>query len=151
MSIISIAIQKGGSRKTTTVINLSTMLTLKHNKSVGKPISESPKTKGSRAKQIYRIDLSMFISKYIGETEKNLERVFVNAELKNWILLFDEADVLFGKRTNVRDAHDKYANQEVSYLLKRIKNFKGIALFSFKDGSILSTEILTRFHAIYNC
>jgi hypothetical protein len=71
-------------------------------------------------KDVYKIDLSMVVSKYIGETEKNLELLFARAEDKGWILFFDEADALFGKRTSVRDAHDKYANQEVSYLLQRI-------------------------------
>ncbi len=64
-------------------------------------------------KDVYRIDLSQIVSKYIGETEKNLEKVFSKAENKDWILFFDEADALFGKRTNVKDAHDRYANQEV--------------------------------------
>ncbi len=74
-------------------------------------------------KDIYRIDLSQIVSKYIGETEKNLEKVFAKAEHKDWILFFDEADALFGKRTNVQNAHDRYANQEVSYLLQRIEDF----------------------------
>src|SRR5690606_39095369 len=67
-------------------------------------------------KDVFRIDLSQVVSKYIGETEKNLEKVFKKAEHKDWILFFDEADALFGKRSNVQNAHDKYANQEVSYL-----------------------------------
>ena len=81
-------------------------------------------------KDIYRIDLSAVVSKYIGETEKNLDKVFNLAENKNWILFFDEADALFGKRTNVQDAHDKYANQEVAYLLQRIEVFNGIVLIT---------------------
>jgi ATPase family associated with various cellular activities (AAA) len=71
-------------------------------------------------RDVYRVDLSTVVSKFIGETEKNLASLFDKAEDKNWILFFDEADSLFGKRTNVRDAHDKYANQEVSYLLQRV-------------------------------
>ena len=67
-------------------------------------------------KDVFRIDLSRVVSKYIGETEKNLSRLFDKAENKNWILFFDEADALFGKRTEIHDAHDKYANQEVAYL-----------------------------------
>ncbi|MFC1879734.1 ATP-binding protein [Chloroflexota bacterium] len=66
-------------------------------------------------RKVFRIDLSTVVSKYIGETEKNLAGLFDKARSKNWILFFDEADALFGKRTNVKDAHDRYANQEVSY------------------------------------
>src|SRR5690606_8317954 len=79
-------------------------------------------------RDVYRSDLSMVVSKYIGETEKNLENLFAKAETKNWILFFDEADALFGKRTSVRDAHDKYANQEVSYLLQRVEDFDGLVI-----------------------
>lgn len=70
--------------------------------------------------EVKRIDLST--SPYIGETEKNLARLFAQAEEKNWLLFFDEADALFGKRTSVKDAHDRYANQEVGYLLDRLQN-----------------------------
>lgn len=79
---------------------------------------------------VYRVDLSMVISKYIGETEKNLEKVFVKAEHKNWILFFDEADSLFGKRTAISDAHDKYANQEIAYLLQRLEDYNGLVILS---------------------
>jgi SpoVK/Ycf46/Vps4 family AAA+-type ATPase len=79
-------------------------------------------------KNIYQIDLSQVTSKYIGETEKNLDEIFNRAEQKEWILFFDEADALFGKRTNVQDAHDKYANQEVSYLLQRIESYPGVLI-----------------------
>ncbi len=81
-------------------------------------------------KDVYRVDLSRLVSKYIGETEKNLEKIFDAAEMKNWILLFDEADALFGKRTDVRDSHDKYANQEISYLLQRIEDYPGLIILS---------------------
>jgi len=81
-------------------------------------------------KDIYRIDLSALVSKYIGETEKNLNRVFNSAETNNAILFFDEADALFGKRTGVKDAHDKYANQEVAYLLQQIERYKGIVIIA---------------------
>jgi AAA+ superfamily predicted ATPase len=81
-------------------------------------------------KDVYRIDLSMVISKYIGETEKNLEKVFAKAEHKNWILFFDEADALFGKRTSISDAHDKYANQEIAYLLQRLEDYNGLVILS---------------------
>jgi ATPase family associated with various cellular activities (AAA) len=79
---------------------------------------------------VYRIDLSMVVSKYIGETEKNLEKVFKKAENKNWILFFDEADALFGKRTNISDAHDKYANQEIAYLLQRLEEYSGLVILA---------------------
>lgn len=79
---------------------------------------------------VYRIDLSTVVSKYIGETEKNLEKVFKKAENKNWILFFDEADALFGKRTSISDAHDKYANQEISYLLQRLEEYAGLVILA---------------------
>ena len=79
---------------------------------------------------VYKIDLSMIVSKYIGETEKNLARIFDMAEHKQWILFFDEADALFGKRTRVDDAHDRYANQEISFLLQRIEEFNGVVILA---------------------
>ena len=79
---------------------------------------------------VFRIDLSMVVSKYIGETEKNLSTLFDRAMSKNWILFFDEADALFGSRTEVRDSHDRYANQEVSYLLQRLENYNGIVILA---------------------
>lgn len=81
-------------------------------------------------REVYRVDLSMVVSKYIGETEKNLAALFDKAEHKDWILFFDEADALFGKRTQVRDAHDRYANQEVSFLLQRIETFGGLTILA---------------------
>ena len=81
-------------------------------------------------KHVFRVDLSSIVSKYIGETEKNLARLFDEAEHKNWILFFDEADALFGKRTQVKDAHDRYANQEVSYLMQRIETFNGLVILA---------------------
>jgi len=85
---------------------------------------------------VYRIDLSQMISKYIGETEKNLSRIFSRAENKNWILFFDEADALFGKRTSTKDSHDRYANQGVSYLLQRTESFNGLIILAsnFKEN-----------------
>src|SRR5918999_530797 len=77
---------------------------------------------------LYRIDLSSVVSKYIGETEKNLRRVFDAAEEGGAILLFDEADALFGKRSEVKDSHDRYANIEVSYLLQRMDSYRGLAI-----------------------
>jgi len=87
-------------------------------------------------KPVYRIDLSTVVSKYIGETEKHLANLFDKAANKDWILFFDEADAIFGKRTSVRDAHDKYANQEVSYLLQRVESHPGLVILAsnFKDN-----------------
>ncbi|MEM9823275.1 MAG: ATP-binding protein, partial [Bacteroidota bacterium] len=85
---------------------------------------------------VYRVDLSMMISKYIGETEKNLKSLFDRAENKNWILFFDEADALFGRRTVGQNANDRFANQQVAYLLQRIENYNGLIILSsnLKEG-----------------
>jgi len=99
-------------------------------------------------KDVYRIDLSQVVSKYIGETEKNLEKVFSRAEHKDWILFFDEADALFGKRSNVQNAHDKYANQEVSYLLQRVEDFPGLIILASNFKSNLDSAFIRRFNAI---
>lgn len=98
-------------------------------------------------RDVYRVDLSMVISKYIGETEKNLSGLFNKAEHKNWILFFDEADSLFGKRTNVRDAHDKYANQEVSYLLQRIEAHQGLVILASNMKGNIDSAFTRRFNA----
>ncbi|MFH0783137.1 MAG: ATP-binding protein [Pseudomonadota bacterium] len=104
---------------------------------------------GKAAKlDVYRIDLSMVVSKYIGETEKNLEKVFRGAERKNWILFFDEADALFGKRTDIRDAHDRYANQEVSYLLQRVEDYQGVVILASNLKSNLDEAFTRRFQSI---
>jgi hypothetical protein len=97
---------------------------------------------------VYRIDLSMLVSKYIGETEKNLERVFDLAENKNWILFFDEADALFSKRTGVSNSHDRYANQETAYLLQRIEDFKGIAVLATNLKTNIDDAFSRRFQSI---
>ena len=99
-------------------------------------------------KDVYRIDLSQIVSKYIGETEKNLENVFRKAETKDWILFFDEADALFGKRTNVQSAHDKYANQEVSYLLQRVEDYAGLLILASNFKNNLDDAFIRRFHAV---
>jgi AAA+ superfamily predicted ATPase len=99
-------------------------------------------------KDVYRIDLSQIVSKYIGETEKNLENVFKKAETKDWILFFDEADALFGKRTNVQSAHDKYANQEVSYLLQRVEDYAGLMILASNFKNNLDDAFLRRFHSL---
>jgi AAA+ superfamily predicted ATPase len=99
-------------------------------------------------KDVFRIDLSRVISKYIGETEKNLARLFDKAENKQWILFFDEADALFGKRTDIRDAHDKYANQETAYLLQRIESYNGLVILASNRRTNLDEAFSRRFQAI---
>jgi len=101
-------------------------------------------------REVYRIDLSMVVSKYIGETEKNLSKIFEQAEFKNWILFFDEADALFGKRTKVEDAHDRYANQEVSYLLQRIEDFAGLIILASNFRTNLDDAFSRRFQNVIN-
>ena len=86
-------------------------------------------------RQVYTIHLPTLVSKYIGETEKNLDMAFTAAEQKNWILLFDEADALFGKRTEVKDAHDKYANQDMARLLDRISNYNGLVILATDNNN----------------
>ncbi len=97
---------------------------------------------------VYRIDLSMIVSKYIGETEKNLSKIFDMAEHRNWILFFDEADALFGKRTSVSDAHDRFANQEVSYLLQRIEDFNGVVILASNLKSNIDEAFTRRFQSV---
>ena len=93
---------------------------------------------------LYRIDLSSVVSKYIGETEKNLRRVFDAAEDSGAILLFDEADALFGKRSEVKDSHDRYANIEVSYLLQRMEAYRGLAILTTNQKAALDTAFQRR-------
>jgi len=93
---------------------------------------------------LYRIDLSSVVSKYIGETEKNLRRVFDAADEGAAILLFDEADAIFGKRSEVKDSHDRYANMEVSYLLQRIETYRGLAILTTNMKSAVDTAFLRR-------
>jgi AAA+ superfamily predicted ATPase len=99
-------------------------------------------------RNVYRIDLSMVISKYIGETEKNLSKIFDMAEHKDWILFFDEADALFGKRTNIKDSHDRYANQEVSYLLQRVEDYNGLVILSTNLKSNIDEAFARRFQSV---
>jgi len=99
-------------------------------------------------KPVFRVDLSTLVSKYIGETEKNLERLFLKAKNRDWILFFDEADSIFGKRTGVKDAHDRYANQGVSYLLQRIEDFNGLVLLSSNFKNNIDDAFLRRFNTI---
>jgi hypothetical protein len=93
---------------------------------------------------LYRVDLSQVVSKYIGETEKNLRRVFDAAEEGAAVLLFDEADALFGKRSEVRDSHDRYANVEVSYLLQRVEAYRGLAILTTNLRAAIDAAFLRR-------
>ncbi|MFQ5603174.1 MAG: ATP-binding protein [bacterium] len=97
---------------------------------------------------LYRIDLSSVVSKYIGETEKNLRKVFDAAEDTGAILLFDEADALFGKRSEVKDSHDRYANIEVSYLLQRMEAYRGLAILTTNRKSAIDSAFLRRIRFI---
>jgi SpoVK/Ycf46/Vps4 family AAA+-type ATPase len=97
---------------------------------------------------MYRIDLSQVVNKYIGETEKNLKRVFDAADMSDMILFFDEADSLFGRRTEVSDAHDRYANLEISYLLERMERFKGLAILATNRKKDLDEAFLRRLRYI---
>jgi SpoVK/Ycf46/Vps4 family AAA+-type ATPase len=97
---------------------------------------------------LYRIDLSAVVSKYVGETEKNLETIFRAAEQGEVVLLFDEADALFGKRSEVRDAHDRYANIEVAYLLQRLETYSGVAILTSNLNGNLDEAFLRRLDAI---
>lgn len=97
---------------------------------------------------VYRIDLSMVVSKYIGETEKNLSRIFDYAEYKNWILFFDEADALFGKRTATSNANDRFANQEVSYLLQRIEDYPGMVILATNLKANIDEAFSRRFQSM---
>lgn len=97
---------------------------------------------------VYRIDLSMVVSKFIGETEKNLANVFDQAENKNWILFFDEADALFGKRTQTSSSNDRHANQEVSYLLQRVEDFPGVVILATNLKANLDDAFSRRFQSM---
>lgn len=97
---------------------------------------------------VYRVDLSMIVSKYIGETEKNLARIFDLAENRRWILFFDEADALFGKRTSAQTSNDRHANQEVAYLLQRIEDFPGTVILATNLRSNIDDAFSRRFQSI---
>jgi len=96
---------------------------------------------------VYRIDLSMVVSKYIGETEKNLANVFDQAQSKNWILFFDEADSLFGKRTQASSSNDRHANQEISYLLQRVEDFPGVVILATNLRANIDAAFSRRFQS----
>ena len=97
---------------------------------------------------VYKVDLSMVVSKYVGETEKNLSHVFDQAESKDWILFFDEADALFGKRSNTSDSHDRYANQEVSFLLQRMEDYDGLVILCSNFKKNIDEAFFRRFQLI---
>jgi SpoVK/Ycf46/Vps4 family AAA+-type ATPase len=98
--------------------------------------------------EVRRVDLSQAVSKYIGETEKNLAAVLDRAEHRQWLLVFDEADALFGKRSETRDAHDRYANQEVAYLLQRLETFKGVVILATNLPTNMDEAFLRRFESV---
>lgn len=97
---------------------------------------------------VFRVDLSLVVSKYIGETEKNLGQLFDEAEHKDWILFFDEADALFGKRTSTKGANDRYANQEVAYLLQRIEDFSGLVVLATNIQTNIDEAFSRRFQSM---
>jgi SpoVK/Ycf46/Vps4 family AAA+-type ATPase len=97
---------------------------------------------------LWKIDLSMVVSKYIGETEKNLNRIFKDAEELDAILFFDEADALFGKRREVKDSHDRYANIEINYLLQKMEEYKGIAILATNKRESIDEAFLRRMNFI---
>jgi hypothetical protein len=113
----------------------------------GKTLTASLLGKGT-GRDVYKIDLSMVVSKYIGETEKNLARVFDQAETRDWILFFDEADALFGKRTEISNSHDRFANQEVAYLLQRIEEHKGVVILASNLKENIDKAFTRRFQSI---
>jgi SpoVK/Ycf46/Vps4 family AAA+-type ATPase len=98
--------------------------------------------------ELYKIDISTVVSKYIGETEKNLKQIFDQAQCSNAVLFFDEADALFGKRTEVKDSHDRYANIEVSYLLQKIEEFNGVVIMATNFSQNLDSAFTRRLHAV---
>jgi hypothetical protein len=100
------------------------------------------------ALDLYRVDLAALVSKYVGETEKNLERVFTEAHHSNAILFFDEADALFGKRSEVKDAHDRYANIEIAYLLQRTEAYDGLVILTSNVKKNIDEAFVRRIHFI---
>jgi len=93
---------------------------------------------------LFRVDLASILNKYIGETEKNLNKLFSKAENKDWILFFDEADALFGKRTEITDAHDRYANIETNSLLQRIEDYGGLIVLASNSKGKISEETMKK-------
>ena len=105
-------------------------------------------SRGELGLDLYAIDLATVVDKYIGETEKNLDRIFAEADGVNGVLFFDEADALFGKRSEVRDAHDRYANIEVAYLLQRMEAFDGIAILATNLRANIDEAFARRLDAV---
>ena len=99
-------------------------------------------------RDVYRVDLSQVVSKYIGETEKNMANIFDQAENKDWILFFDEADALFGKRTATSDSKDRHANQEVAYLLQRVEDYSGVVILATNLKANMDIAFTRRFQTI---
>jgi AAA+ superfamily predicted ATPase len=99
-------------------------------------------------REVYRVDLSMIVSKYIGETEKNMSRIFDIAQYKDWILFFDEADALFGKRTEANSSNDRHANQQTSYLLQRIEDFPGVVILASNLKGNMDAAFTRRFQSM---
>ncbi|MEN8192868.1 MAG: ATP-binding protein [Bacteroidota bacterium] len=104
----------------------------------------------SRKPNLYRIDMANVVSKYIGETEKNLKKVFNAAQRSGAILFFDEADALFGKRSEIKDSHDRYANIEVNYLLQCMEEYRGIAILATNNKKVLDHVFLKKIRFIVN-
>jgi len=113
----------------------------------GKTLTASLLGKATQ-RPVFRVDLSMVVSKYIGETEKNLAALFDKAAHKNWILFFDEADALFGKRTEVKDARDKFANQESAFLLQKVETFPGLVILASNFKKNMDEAFSRRFQSI---
>ena len=98
--------------------------------------------------EVYSIHLAALVSKYLGETEKNLDQLFAQAKDRNWILFFDEADALFGRRTDIKDSKDRYANVEASSLLQRIEDFNGLAILATNMKTNIDAAMIRRFRYI---
>ncbi|WP_417873682.1 ATP-binding protein [Xanthomarina gelatinilytica] len=113
----------------------------------GKTLTVSLLGKVSK-REVYRVDLSMIVSKYIGETEKNLSKIFDIAQYKDWILFFDEADALFGKRTEANSSNDRHANQQTSYLLQRIEDFPGVVILASNLKGNMDAAFTRRFQSM---
>lgn len=113
----------------------------------GKTMAALVMAKAMKA-ELYRVDLTRIVSKYIGETEKNLAEVFDRAKLSGAILFFDEADALFGKRSEVKDAHDKYANMETSYLLQKMEEYDGLTILATNFSQNLDDAFMRRIQYI---
>jgi SpoVK/Ycf46/Vps4 family AAA+-type ATPase len=102
----------------------------------------------SLGKDLYRVDLNAVASEYLGETEKNIGRVFNAAKDSHAVLFFDEADALFGKRTDMKDRHDRYANIEINYLLRRSEKYAGLTILASGNRTRIDKRLLRRFHFI---